>query len=380
MKKNCLLFFVAYIFLFSNFVFAEDFSITKSTIIGNKQITDTNYYCLYYPMTTKVGTLKQDGDYKIASFDGVKKKFQRKANSYERKYKQAKNKTKKQRFKKLYQKFNKANKEVNTCEKFNTARLACDNFKLEKEANDTQEAYAYKKANTKIINGGKCNPSNSIVAELSVQINGKDAGTCTGTLIEKNVILTAAHCIEIPQRGRATSMKIKIGGETYDALWMQANPKYDYKPDREEVADVALVGLPAELPYIPMPLVSKSTTIKSNEVGAIIGYGITSYKDKDDDEDGFKAGYTSISKVTSSGILSKYKKVFRQSNTCEGDSGGPLAIYQSGEWRIFGVTSGGDDDYCGFFSGKDDSWYSKITAPENVEFIESILGDIYSKD
>lgn len=380
MKKSSFIFLVISIFLFSNASFAQSVDVSTSTTIGAKEITDTNYNCLYYPTTTKIATFK--GTYKIAKFENVMKKFRTKRDDYKKKYQQAKNKSRKQKYKKLYQKFNKALKETKTCKNFNTAQLACENFKLQVDVNDSRITSVNKKINTKVINGGKCDKDTSSSAKITMTYKDGSTSSCTGTPIKKDVILTAAHCLEDEDdEGPVVAVKVKIGGETYQALSWLSNPHYEHGPkDRTEYGDTALVWLSNEIPYMSVPLVSKDTTAKANDVGAIAGYGITEFKTKDEEQTGFKSGFVVISKIISSGIYSNFKNVYRQSNTCQGDSGGAFLVYQSGEWRIFGVTSWGDDDECGFFSKKENSWWSKITSPENVEFIEGALGDIYSKD
>ena len=117
--------------------------------------------------------------------------------------------------------------------------------------------------------------------------------------------------------------------------------------------------------YSPFKLVSKNYKPSKNEISVMIGHGIANFKPY---IVGFYGGFATISKTTQSGIYIAYSSKFGESNTCNGDSGGPLAVYEDGSWRLFGTTSYGDDDYCGYYAKAENSWWSRINSKENIEF------------
>ena len=128
-------------------------------------------------------------------------------------------------------------------------------------------------------------------------------------------------------------------------------------------------------------LVSKNYVPKEGDMVAMIGYGIIKYENRKalySIKNGLYGGISFISEVTPSSINASYDSTKNISNTCQGDSGGPLAIYQNGTWKLLGVSSYGDDRYCGFFKGHENSWWSKINSKENIEFIEKYLPGIYN--
>ena len=75
------------------------------------------------------------------------------------------------------------------------------------------EIAANKNINRKIINGAKCeNEKKSAVAKIVINYEGDAQGDlCTGTLIRKDVVLIAAHCLSYLEI--ASNNKAAIGQE-----------------------------------------------------------------------------------------------------------------------------------------------------------------------
>jgi secreted trypsin-like serine protease len=62
------------------------------------------------------------------------------------------------------------------------------------------------------------------------------------------------------------------------------------------------------------------------------------------------------------------------SNSCNGDSGGPLFVKRGEQWYLAGDTSNGDAAKCGVTEGSDISRWANINAPSNRAFILQYVG------
>ena len=175
---------------------------------------------------------------------------------------------------------------------------------------------------------------------------------CTGTLIQRRVVLTAAHCI-FP----TGLVYIKYGADQLDeelplysvsAVWR--NPRYSAS---QSVNDVGLLLLEKEIPgatVFPLSSASKISSIQKNKSVQyrIIGWGI--------DQNEELPTYLRTSIVTDqSAVVKKFVKSWRNdvwfavgkfiksegvySGICSGDSGGPLFATLNGETVIAGVAS-----------------------------------------
>ncbi len=208
-------------------------------------------------------------------------------------------------------------------------------------------------AKQKIINGIQVD--NGIFPAV-IRLNSR----CTGTFIEHNILLTAAHCFRDP------SVNVSIQTHYY-TTWSShifLHPNYSRATTRNSPNDLALVvfqnnASPAirYVAYEP-PQINYQVTL--------VGFG---YKDYPNGNYGIKNyGTNYISEINDIFIVIRRPESETPhatgvySTAYSGDSGGPL-FYNN---QIIGVAKS---------AGRNNTNYTNITIPENLEFINKILNE-----
>ena len=354
--------------------------IFEGDVLQSKKIANTTYYCVYTAAGATIANKTEAGYYEpVDSKDGIKQ-VKQKIKQFQKKYNKAKNKAQKAKFMKKIQSFKKAIVSINTCKKFNVKKLACDIF-------------ANKFSPAKVVNGTACtNQKKSAVAKIVIDYGtGKEADNdlCTGTLIYSNAILTAAHCFgkvtlsntETKTIGKLIKeIRVTIAGKTYKATGWFANPNWS---GTDRFADTAVVWLDQNINKTPFKLAKKSYAPSQGDFAAIIGFGVTKYKNKKTSVNGYAGGFVSLTDVGDKAIMTTYAKgsALPSSTTCFGDSGGPLVSWIDGAWRILGTAIGAAEgsELCGYYTGYQDAFYSRINSPENVQFLEDQIPGIFEE-
>lgn len=347
--------------------------IDKSLIVQATKIAGLDKaYCVSTAAGTLITNKTEAGYFEIVDSKVAKKEVNSLIKQYKKKL--AKAKTAKQRKKILKQiaKYEKTLVSIQTCLKFDVKTLACEIF----------AGKTFSGINPMVINGAQCtNQNKSVVAKIVLDYGGKedDSGLCTGTLIGKNVFLTAAHCFKGFQMSaigpQLPKVNVTIAGKTYVATKWVVNPFWS---GNSESGDTALVYIKKNLSKTPLKLIAKDYEPDQGDFAAMIGYGVAKYKNNNTPITGYYGGFATLSSITESGLSSIYSKKSKQSTICFGDSGGPLVSWINKAWRIMGTATGGiGDNYCGFYSGSQLARWSKINSPENVAFLEEYLPGIF---
>jgi secreted trypsin-like serine protease len=193
----------------------------------------------------------------------------------------------------------------------------------------------------------------STVGIFSPSGDGKTGALCSGTLISKDIALTAAHCVspdskntEVifhPDMHSSGAIQRSADAVKVDSKWRTHAGK------GMDQGDIALVKFHGQAPqgYQPAPMVGDEKEIRKGEKVILAGYGITNAATKTG------AGRLRKTEVSiADNRPGKSEMILDQSHghgACHGDSGGPAFLRKGKKLEVAGLTnrsypSGAPDD------------------------------------
>jgi V8-like Glu-specific endopeptidase len=226
----------------------------------------------------------------------------------------------------------------------------------------------------RIINGNACSGASPVVELLLGNGNGSYFSRCSGTVVSNRGIVTAAHCFA-PGQQSVQEVLIRTGNISVPASSFGAHPSWESSPGDNVVErhDVAYVIASQDLAVNQVPILANNDLVVGESV-LIAGYGLTETDViNNTDSEGLRAGYMSLNSFESTSIIALFDGR-TGSNSCSGDSGGPLMVQRSGTWYLAGVTSNGDNQYCGAGGDSDTSRWANINLSTNRSFLQEHLG------
>jgi len=215
---------------------------------------------------------------------------------------------------------------------------------------------AAERLSPRIVNGTLSFADPSVGALLSGASPDQAIAYCTGTLVGCSTFVTAAHCV-CEQNGAACQSG---AGAPDPADWLvffqhagffqvssiEVPAGYDFPAD-----DVAVVHLASPVDGIsPTPLADQDPPLGSD--ATIVGFGLS---DGTSEDYGLKQRGQVVTAACQgdlpAGLLcwdfeSPIGPPGTDSNTCNGDSGGPLFVDDGGGRELAGITSGGSSFSC----------------------------------
>jgi len=248
--------------------------------------------------------------------------------------------------------------------------------------------------NTRII-GGTAVPDGKykFVAALLNTNNGSTAFQqqfCGGTLIDRDSVLTAAHCV---YGESASPLRVTVGRTVLDSNQGQkravsrifVHPYYN--PSLDEAYDAAVLKLSRPVSGIaPVKLATSSQNFLETpgRNATVAGWGNTNKQSPDMSEPDYYANRmreAQVPLVSDSTARSVYGSYYfsglmvaagqEGKDTCQGDSGGPMFARADGKYTQIGITS--------FGAGCGAAGYPGVYAEVNASSIRNFITNAASK-
>ncbi len=205
-----------------------------------------------------------------------------------------------------------------------------------------------------IVGGSQVTPNNpkkNYVALLMATYSNGGRSVCTGVLLSRRVLLTAAHCADADSleiyfhhssycsQGMNRNLIYKAERSVLHPLWVNVQGQNSKEALQQANNDLALVKLEKEAPsqYQILGIAKPQEIAAATEV-VQIGYGRTGTR---------SSAPPVLNEVIKTAQQVKYFDhshylIMDQKNShggCSGDSGGPLLIKSKGSYRTAGVAS-----------------------------------------
>jgi secreted trypsin-like serine protease len=214
-----------------------------------------------------------------------------------------------------------------------------------------------------IVNGTTANgtePFSNSVVGLATRSGTTYSIFCSGTLINTNTVVTAAHCLT-----EMTGQNYVIFGLTTSSKVVQSRAvakqaaHEGYLPnspdDAKDIFDIGVVQFEGAAPegFHPVGILPYENMLKDGSEVLLAGYGVDSGTTQSNSG---TLRYTNV-KIQNS-VYGRTEVMTDETATgsCNGDSGGPAMIEVNGKYFVWGTTSRGDS------ACAKDGIYTKITS------------------
>ncbi|MFZ4405204.1 MAG: S1 family peptidase [Pseudobdellovibrionaceae bacterium] len=188
--------------------------------------------------------------------------------------------------------------------------------------------------------------------------NPVSAGACTGVLIGKDTVLTAAHCLKEDKTyyvifSNNCIIKIKDFNENTEGpnsrfvKYKIMHPDYSSTEDSSQYGDIGFVKFSGRLPqgYKPVSLAPTDSPVESDDFVQIYGFGVTAAFNNDEENKEAAPMPTTLRTARLQILDHQYSDSefsidqSHGSGACLGDSGGPVFIKRNNLLYLYGILS-----------------------------------------
>jgi hypothetical protein len=232
--------------------------------------------------------------------------------------------------------------------------------------------------NTKIV-GGSFQPS---IAGSKVAFIITPNYSCSGALVGKYAVLTAAHCVA--QVHTTSEIGVYVGRDWYevDNAWYHSKFDPNKTADQSSKYDLGMLILNRPVASTRPLSILSGRRVKRGSQLLIAGYGTNELSNDPTRSflDDFKIGVASVVKADGRQLFSSNSP--NGASTCAGDSGGPASVAYGGtNIALAGIVSGGvntvtSDNRCEL-RADGLSVYVDLQSPSSKAFLRAFKGIKY---
>jgi hypothetical protein len=239
---------------------------------------------------------------------------------------------------------------------FLTAILGCHDSKI----NNLELSNCFKQ--TDIVSKQECQLKEKSIITIDLFDDEDNKQICTGTLISKNLILTAAHCFNefifdayaVTEKGRIKIIDVKIHPKFNQDI-LNENPSFD----------IAIAILESEITNISPVKINRIHKHYLNEEIGFLGYGrINEQLPKTSGI--LRAGIFNTIEIQDNYIKASIKN--NSKNICYGDSGGPVFSLDNIDSGVIGIVSKGSEESC---TNSKEGYFSIFKDESTIQFFKS---------
>jgi secreted trypsin-like serine protease len=193
---------------------------------------------------------------------------------------------------------------------------------------------------------GGAQPAADRLGQSVVMLDGSGGTVCTATAIGRDLLLTAAHCVQPGSEYKLLENPASREAKLKDIARIERHPQFDLKRlfAHLATADVALIKLAAPLAAkIPaVRLGSQSEVVAVGDALAVVGYGVTARGAER--LDGMVRAATLVATGQPGSLQIRLfdprtKGEAAGLGACTGDSGAPAFREENGGYALIGVVS-----------------------------------------